>query len=78
MFNQSMNVDIRKIDEDRENCFTMAPSANITAIPSQETHGIMNQSQAFEKNTGTYERVDPSLLSAFKENPFTQSLQSWA
>tara|TARA_Y100000591_G_scaffold331715_1_gene366515 strand:+ start:4066 stop:5850 length:1785 start_codon:yes stop_codon:yes gene_type:complete len=77
MFNQNMNVENYKIDSDRNNNRMWVPSNCSGSIPSQEFMG--NQ----QKVPVTYpeqcnNRLDSSLLNAFKSNPYTQSLQSYA
>ena len=45
-------------------------------IPSTETYGKINVPQYYD-NCQTCDRINPDILSAFKENPYTQSLSSY-
>ena len=53
-----------------------APSSMSQHIPSTQTYGKMNVPQY--NNGKEMERIEPDILTAFKDNPYTQSLQSWA
>lgn len=79
MFNSQQNVAVRKSEVGRE--YSRAPGhlQGPAAIPSAETHGQLNgpQYQPPSQQTGS-DRLDGDLLNAFKQNPYTQSLQSWA
>jgi len=77
VFNPTENVSIGRRDADRGNNRMWAPQAAPSAIPSQATHGRINAPQYQEHCTTGCDRIDPDLLSAFKSNPYTQSLQSW-
>jgi len=46
------------------------------AIPTVETHGKMNMPQYYNNCQGC-DRIQPELLDAFKQNPYTQSLNSY-
>ena len=77
MFNNSHNVTISK----SVNKYNRHPGHmnGSNAIPSVSTYGKLNGPEY--SSTQTHQdttRIEPSLLSAFKENPYTQSLQSWA
>ena len=52
-------------------------SANITHVPSTNQIGVMQTNQIYSDNINN-SRMDSNLLSAFKKNPYTQSLQSVA
>jgi hypothetical protein len=78
IFNQQENISIHRRDADRNNNRMWAPHAAPTAIPSQETYGKMNAPQYYDQCTTGCDRIDPDILSAFKTNPYTQSLKSWA
>ena len=54
-----------------------APSAAPQFIPSAETYGKMNAPQYYDECKNC-DRIAPDILTAFKDNPYTQSLQSWA
>lgn len=46
-------------------------------IPTKETHGILQNSQALS-NQKIQARIEPDILSAFKSNPYTQNLTNIA
>ena len=74
-FNSSINVTMSKLDADRENNRMWAPQAVVTNGPSVQTYGKANMPQYYDQCQGC-DRIAPDLLNAFKENPFTHSLQS--
>jgi hypothetical protein len=75
--NHSQNINIVRRDEDRMNNRSFAPSAIINGIPSIETHGSIKVPQYYEQSIGC-DRINPDILTAFKNNPYTQSLNSYA
>ena len=75
MFNQSMNVEYTKIDCERNNNRMWVPSNMPRTIPSTEMIGNV-QPQCFTHSEKPNDRIDDSLLTAFKNNPYTQSLNS--
>ena len=76
IFNQNDVISIHKKDTDRNNNRMWAPGLGKNTIPSKETYGKLNTS-SYDSNINN-ERNKPDLLNAFKENPYTQSLTSWA
>lgn len=81
VFNQNDNISIHKRDCDRDNnrWWVRSPGSThvTTATPSIESYGQIKMPQTY--NTGIEcERINPDILTAFKNNPYTQSLQSWA
>ena len=76
IFQQNDNIQITKKDTDRNNNRMWAPSSMSQHIPSTQTYGKMNVPQY--NNGKEMERIQPDILTAFKDNPYTQSLQSWA
>ena len=76
IFQQNDNIQITKKDSDRNNNRMWAPSSMSQHIPSTQTYGKMNVPQY--NNGKEMERIEPDILTAFKDNPYTQSLQSWA
>ena len=77
LLNNKVNVHIDKNEEDRNNNRMWIPNGGVaTAIPSTETHGKMNMPQ-YNTNSANNDRINPDLLSAFKQNPYTQSLNSF-
>ena len=77
MYNTNTNVTIAKNDSDRNNNRLWAPPARNATGPSVQTYG---HTQSVQYTTPTNDtggnRIDPNLLSSFKENPYTHSLQS--
>ena len=69
---------IDKRDNDRDNNRMWAPQNHVAggSVPSMETHGKMNMPQYYD-NCQSCERIQPDILTAFKENPYTQSLNSF-
>ena len=81
MFNQVDNITIHKKDSDRDNNRWWVPSsgnsAGITAPSLQENFSRVKPSQNYDQSVNT-DRIAPEILNAFKNNPYTQSLNSWA
>lgn len=75
IFNQTENICIAKTDSDRNNNRMWTPSNNYSSIPDARTHGKMNAPQYYD-NKMNNERINPDILTAFKKNPYTQSLNS--
>lgn len=76
IFNEKQNISIQRKDTDRNNNRMWAPNVGSSTIPSKETYG--RQIAPTYDNRQNDERINPNLLNAFKENPYTQSLNSWA
>ena len=72
-FNPQLNVTISKLDADRDNNRLWAPQTVIPNGPSVQTYGKANMHQYVDQCIGC-DRIDPNLLTAFKENPYTHSL----
>jgi hypothetical protein len=81
MFNQKENISIQKRDGDRDNNRWWVPSsgntAGFTARGATESMDRMKVSESYDQNINT-DRIAPEILNAFKNNPYTQSLSSWA
>lgn len=76
VFNNEMNISMSKLDSDRDNNRLWAPSAVTQNGPSIQTYGtVANGPQLYDSNIGL-QRMEPSLLQAFIDNPFTHSLSS--
>ena len=76
MFNQQMNLTTQHDDTSRYDNRVNAPTHPTGMIPSAERYGNFNpgqKEQAFDTN-----RIDTSMLDAFKKNPYTHSLSSVA
>jgi hypothetical protein len=74
-FNSQVNVTMSKLDTDRENNRLWAPQATLHSGPSVQTYGKANMPQYYDNCIGC-DRIEPSLLDAFKNNPYTHSLTS--
>jgi hypothetical protein len=70
-----MNVSIAKIEDDRLNNRQWVPSAMPQTFASKEMMGQTYKPPEVPVNVG--DRLNPDLLSAFKSNPYTQSLESF-
>ena len=78
IFNQQTNIQISRKDSDRDNNRMWVINGGPNAIPSRETHGHVNPGQTYNDEKQNCDRLNPDLLSAFKSNPYTKSLNSWA
>lgn len=77
VFNQQMNVNVARIDTDRDNNRMWVPS-NMPQMPmSKETYGKIRTPQYYNQCIGC-DRIEPDLLTAFKSNPYTHSLTNCA
>ena len=73
IYNQQMNVSVGRIDSDRDNTRMWVPT-NMPQIPtSKETYGKIHVPQYNDECIGCT-RIEPSILNAFKSNPYTHSL----
>ena len=75
-FNPTINVSTSRYDTDRDNNRMWVPSATVHSGPSVATMGFTNAPQYLPQENN--DRLNPDLLNAFKENPYTQSLYSVA
>ena len=80
MFNHNENIHIARRDADRDNNRWGVASGGPSMAPSMETHGALHGGLATlaEDNRHQLDRINPELLSAFKANPYTKPLDSWA
>ena len=84
IFQPNANVEIARRDNDRVNnrmqCDDFIRPANQVALagslPSVETYGKINMPQQYDLEVNT-NRINPDILSAFKSNPYAQSLHSY-
>jgi hypothetical protein len=76
LFNSNTNVQIDRLDADRLNnratVMTNAPSS----IPSIDIYGKMTMPQSYDESK-LNERIQPDILNAFRQNPYTHSLQTY-
>ena len=77
IFNQTDNISIQRKDSDRNNNREFVPHSGPVNLPTMETHGKLRAGQQYDQNMSC-ERMNPDILTAFKNNPYTQSLNSWA
>tara|TARA_B100001094_G_C18168338_1_gene793529 strand:- start:563 stop:2341 length:1779 start_codon:yes stop_codon:yes gene_type:complete len=77
MFNNTENISVKRYDNDRNNNRMFVPSNGPNILPSKETHGKIGGTQYYD-NSLYSQRINEDILSAFKKNPYTQSLQSVA
>ena len=75
--NSNMNIAIGKRDNDRNNSRAFAGGATIAGGHSTQTYGHLSGRQQYDEQKNN-ERMNPDILTAFKNNPYTQSLNSWA
>jgi len=73
MFNQQMNVNISREDSDRYNYRVNAPASVIAMPPSKELYGNIHAPQYYNECAGC-DRIQPDILNAFRNNPYTHSL----
>ena len=76
IFNQNDNVLIKKYEPPTNDPSLMAASGIVHEIPSVNTYGKMRVPNYCEPDNT--DRINPDILSAFKSNPYTQSLNSCA
>jgi hypothetical protein len=81
VFNQVENISIHKRDCDRENNRWWVRNPGDTTIgqttPSVENYGKVTGRQYYDEGI-MCSRINPDILTAFKNNPYTQSLHSYA
>lgn len=76
LFNSNTNVQIDRLDADRLNHRTMVPTNAPAMIPSIDIHGKMTMPQSYDESK-INERINPDILNAFRQNPYTHSLQTY-
>lgn len=75
-FNNEINMNLA--EKAVKNPRMWVPNNAPSAIPSMEQYGqVMNTPQSYNQNINS-NRINPELLTAFKQNPYTQSLNSVA
>ena len=78
IFNQQMNMSINKSDSDRLDGRVNPAFSRLSAMPpSTQTYGAIHAPQYYNECAGC-DRINPDILTAFKNNPYTQSLSSVA
>ena len=79
ILNNEQHIQIDKNEADRNNNSAMMRNGNGSinnTIPSMETYGKINMPQYYD-NCQDCERINPDILTTFKENPYTKSLGSY-
>lgn len=77
MHNNSQFINVGKLDNDRINNRLPTPHSVIPLAPKpQEYTAITNHKNQYNSNINC-DRINPEILKAFKENPYTKSLNSW-
>jgi hypothetical protein len=75
IFNTNINMKIDKRDADRNNIRNVAPTRQAMSIPTMNLQGDVRSPQQLDSGySGESSRMDPSLLNAFKSNPYTHGL----
>jgi hypothetical protein len=81
IFNQTENIAVDRLDSDRCNnrlwVRSSGPTAGITYVPTEASHGNERYKQSYDNDKIGCDRISPDILTAFKSNPYTQSLNSW-
>jgi hypothetical protein len=67
------NISVAKNENDRNNNRLWVPTNAPPQTPSMEQYGKMSMPQTYDNNVNT-ERMDPAILNAFRQNPYTKSL----
>ena len=73
-FNSQINVTMSRLDSDRDNNRLWAPQSTIHNGPSVQTYGKIAHVPQYNNECQGCDRIEPSLLEAFKNNPYTHSL----
>jgi hypothetical protein len=76
IFNQQMHVNCNKSDCDRLDGRVNPAFSRLSALPpSTQTYGAIHTPQYYNESAGC-DRINPDILTAFKNNPYTHSLTS--
>ncbi len=73
IFNPNINAQTHKLDSDRNNNRMWVPAASNAVGPTMETYGKINVPQ-YNNQCMNCDRIEPNILDAFKQNPYTHSL----
>lgn len=76
LFNSNTNVNISRLDADRANHRDMVMTNAPSSIPSIDIYGKMTMPQSYDESK-LNERIQPDILNAFRQNPYTHSLQTY-
>jgi hypothetical protein len=80
IYNQQMNVTTARSDVERENNRLWVPQATTVSqmSASKDMVGKMTARQQYDENRIGCERIQPDILDAFRSNPYSFSLHSYA
>ena len=82
VFNHSNNINIRRPDKNNLNCPRNAGASAGSGLggmpPSSSQFGQLSRMPQYYHESIYCERIQPDILDAFKRNPYTQSLHSYA
>lgn len=73
LFDPYMNITTTREDQTRFDNWMAPPSSVTPAPPSVNTYGAIRAPQYYDQCYGC-ERINPDILKAFKDNPYTHSL----
>ena len=76
MFNNSMNINMSKLESDRVNNRFNSASSAIKLPPNKENYNLSKGAQQYDNDKIGSDRMTSDLLQAFKSNPYTHSLTS--
>ena len=83
MLNSNMNIEFGKRDNDRMNhrsynndCQLKPPNSMADTVPSLDSYGKINMPQQYSQEVNN-DRINPDMLSAFKNNPYAQSVTTY-
>ena len=68
-------MEIKKIDGDRVNTRELSKTKVYNSIPQYNSCQVTTNKDQLN-NESLYERNNPDMLNAFRDNPYTQSLNS--
>ena len=72
-----IEMEVKKIEGDRINTRELTGNKVISSIPEIKPCSITQEKNQYDYNI-LDERIEPDLLKAFNNNPYTQSLSSYA
>jgi hypothetical protein len=74
-FNNNMNVTMKS--REKVSAINWNPAPSNALPPSLEQTGKMSKTPQYYKESINCERIQPEILNAFRQNPYTQSLNSY-
>jgi hypothetical protein len=72
----TINIDIKKLDEDRDNQYAPISDKLYTQTPTLNNCTVTTDKNILNDESIS-DRINPDILDAFKSNPYTQSLNSY-